>query len=380
MGLAEFRKLTSLMFAAALDQSRWIDFLKELSRVNGGIHTQIFGHDLKSNFALDLVHYMYQGDFIDQFLEHYSSINAFAPALINAEVGRIMPVDDMIPRRDLLKTEFYNDWLRPQGSIIGGGGALLHKDETRFFAIGGNIAEKDTDRLQNRWLQNLEILLPSLQHSFEISRTLGGKTLEVAAFNQIGGQESTSIFLLNSEGRIIFHNSGAAVMLDTGRIVRLGVDNRFTINSLTGADALKRALNSLKNRDSGTSSAFSVNDNETGSTYIFRIAAFDPDMLESSPFGFNISFSEPYLLLTVTPVKHGHNTAAQIIHAYRLTASEADVALKIADGLSLNEISAIRSVSIHTVRSQLKSAMSKMEQRRQSGLVRLIEQIRNHGI
>jgi DNA-binding CsgD family transcriptional regulator len=55
-----------------------------------------------------------------------------------------------------------------------------------------------------------------------------------------------------------------------------------------------------------------------------------------------------------------------------------NVALKIAEGMTLREIADIRGVSIHTVRNQLKSAMSKTDSRRQADLVRIVERARSH--
>ena len=57
------------------------------------------------------------------------------------------------------------------------------------------------------------------------------------------------------------------------------------------------------------------------------------------------------------------------------TNSEAEVIISIEKGKSPFEISEIREVSIHTVRNQLKSAMSKMEARRQSDIVRILSDI-----
>ncbi len=64
-----------------------------------------------------------------------------------------------------------------------------------------------------------------------------------------------------------------------------------------------------------------------------------------------------------------HSRAERIAADLNLTQSEAIIALSLADGQTLEEIAARRDVSIHTVRNQVKSALSKTGCRRQAELV-----------
>lgn len=57
---------------------------------------------------------------------------------------------------------------------------------------------------------------------------------------------------------------------------------------------------------------------------------------------------------------------------YKLSLAEADLASLVTAGHSLEEAAAIRGVSVHTARSQLKNIFSKTGVHRQSDLVRLI--------
>jgi DNA-binding CsgD family transcriptional regulator len=57
---------------------------------------------------------------------------------------------------------------------------------------------------------------------------------------------------------------------------------------------------------------------------------------------------------------------------FSLTKAEAEVADSLRSGLNIAAIPGMRKVSVETVRSQLKSLMSKTKIRRQSDLVRLL--------
>jgi DNA-binding CsgD family transcriptional regulator len=60
---------------------------------------------------------------------------------------------------------------------------------------------------------------------------------------------------------------------------------------------------------------------------------------------------------------------------FGLTAAEALIGTRLADGLSLPDIAAMRGVSLATVRAQLKSLLQKMDCHRQSELVAVMKDI-----
>lgn len=61
---------------------------------------------------------------------------------------------------------------------------------------------------------------------------------------------------------------------------------------------------------------------------------------------------------------------SQIMDAYNLTRAEAEVCIQLANGSLPSEISELRSVSIHTIRSQIKSSIEKTGARNTTDLVR----------
>ena len=69
--------------------------------------------------------------------------------------------------------------------------------------------------------------------------------------------------------------------------------------------------------------------------------------------------------------------ARLLVAQFGLTRSEAEVAVALNAGQMITEIAAFRAVSVHTVRNQVKSALSKTNSRRQAELTRLIETLRH---
>jgi DNA-binding CsgD family transcriptional regulator len=78
------------------------------------------------------------------------------------------------------------------------------------------------------------------------------------------------------------------------------------------------------------------------------------------------------LVLIIDPEDEPEPPAVLLRRLYRLTDAEADVALRIAHGADLKEISHELSVSVTTVRTHLQHVFDKTDTHRQAQLVRLL--------
>lgn len=364
MDLKEFSKITTLMFAASLDQTKWITFLEYLSDTMG-VRTHMFGHDVDNNLGLDLISSSYDPDFIKSYDEYYASRNLWAPGFFNNSVGAVIPSEAMCSRSEMERSEFYNDWIHPQEDIIAGGGAILFKDESRMFVIGGNIRRKD-EKLEQRWLKLLELITPHLQNALSINRIIVGQHVTKNA-----GREA-AILIVDGFKRPVFANDAAQTMLAVGDTLRTNLGGRLEFTTQHAESAFSKTIHSLQRMDADVSSMFEIKDPTGALRYNCRTARFNPGDHNVSPFGLLVSAQKPCVLLTIAKLAKHKTTKHDIMLRFAVTAAEAEIILQIVDGKSPREISDLRKVSIHTVRNQLKSAMSKMNVRRQVDLVRLI--------
>lgn len=378
ISLEQYQKLTSLIFTAAVDARKWPDFLQELSNCSGGVYTYIFGHDMKTGLLNKAV-YLYQDDYVRDYEDYYGNDNAWLPGFFKQTVGIPVAAELMIPREALQKTEFYNDWVKPQENITGGGGALLHKDDSRMFVFGGNIRAKDTEKLEARWMRLVELITPNLQHAFEISRTLGGLGLEKAITEQSFVGKKTAVAILSTDGLVVYSNVLAQTMLASGTFVRLTLGGTFNFSDDRFAEFLDRALASLATRDTDVFYSFPIFSEMAADSYFCSMTRFDPTDLDAIPLVANSEYSQPCLLLTLTEIDQTLNIISVLNTTFGLTTAEATVVDLLTSDQTLQQISQHRKVSLHTVRNQLKSAMSKTGKHRQVDLSKLVEQLRLYG-
>lgn len=373
--LNEFSKLTTTMFSAAIGQVSWEYFLSELSASSGDICTHIFGFDTEANINLDLKVSGYDSHFASAFEDYYGAINPWAPGFAEHDAGVVVDSEDMCTTENLVKTEFYNDWVRPQEDICQGGGALLFKNDNRVVAMGGNIRLRDADVLKPKWLRLMRILVPHMQQAFEFSRALAGSKLETFLVGKHSLHEVPAIVLLSEMGRVLYANSIAQHMISAGFPISTTLNGDLSfgsgqISQRINHDLLRKNINSAK-----PSFSVKVPSPILGDSYCLRFAKFTPDAQIPLPLVSTLSISSPCVLLIATKMRTLFDLTQEMQSCYGLTLAEAEVAIALYEGSNSREISEHRSVSIHTVRHQIKSAMSKVDARRQVELVSVIHKI-----
>jgi PAS domain-containing protein len=127
----------------------------------------------------------------------------------------------MCPDAALRRTEFYADWVRPQEDIIAGGGSVLLRDPTRLYVLGGNIRNRDGERLQPGWTGLLNDFVPLLQQALEMNRTLAGARLGNYLLRHQLDPDTAAVLILTAEGRPVSVDPRAATLLEAGEVLRL---------------------------------------------------------------------------------------------------------------------------------------------------------------
>lgn len=377
IGIASYKKLTSLIYSAVLDQSRWEDFLVELTHVTGGVKTHLFGFDIPAGISLGLTSSGYDPDYIESYGSYYGTMNAWAEGFARGEPGTVLPSEWMCPKADLIRTEFYNDWVRPQENVAAGGGALLFRDQTRMLAFGGNIRLKDEARLEGPWLRTIGHLTPHLQQAFEISRALAGQSFELDLLRKGLVRGGAGVLLLADSGFVLYANDGGQEMLRDGAVVRDDRAGRATFKNPEAAGTLEWCLAAMLRGETPVTATISIEEGSGATSHIVRFAQFEPDTHPIALFPLVLAYQRICLLITISPVPDDHSADKAFAKLHGLTVAEMAVSLGVAGGRTLKELASERSVSIHTVRNQLKSALQKTGARRQVDLVRMLERSRS---
>ncbi|WP_157932935.1 helix-turn-helix transcriptional regulator [Roseovarius salinarum] len=369
--MAAFSDVVTRIYAAGVDPGRWQDVVDALHRGGGGIKTQLFGHDATSGLNIGMVTCGYDPDFLTAYADHFGAINPWVPAMLSAPEGSVLSAAEMCPADAMARTEFYNDWVRPQGDIRCGGGLVLFRDDHRTVMLGANIRARDADRHEADWLALCGLLRPHLAQAFEISRQVAGRRLEAAAADAAGHGEP-ALILVDWRAHILYASAPAQRMLSEGGVVRFDGRNRLSFCERRADAAFNSACADLRAGAPLSPARFAVAAGNGAHRLGCRILPFQTGAGAAGALGPLCDVNAPCLLVCLGGVQGQGAGRAPLCDLYGMTPTEAEVAERITDGWSVAGLAQQRGVSRHTTRNQLKAAMAKCGARRQADLVRVV--------
>ncbi|MCA0272581.1 MAG: hypothetical protein LCH69_11020 [Proteobacteria bacterium] len=372
---AAFDQIALAVSRAALDPSGWLSVVREFGQLFPGLRSQMIGWDITQENSIPQYHDGYPEEFATSYVAHFQYRNPWISGWSRAPVGIVISDTQVLSEADLIRTEFYNDWIKPQEDMRACAGVVLFADASRNFLLGGNIPKKYQERYQDDFRQLVMRATPLMQQALEVNRALLGLRLDAFAL-RMGIEPAGSAVLVLGEGRTLIHASDLAQeLLAKGEVLRLSPRGRVEFTEPAAQAQLERAARSPA--DSGPVT-FAAGD--LAPAPLVRAVRLSGQAAEGLNLGAIALSQRPSLVLILQfPSENRDSLSAHLRQTAGLSRSEAEIAVALGDGLTLSEISEMRRASIHTVRNQVKSALSKTGSRRQADLVRLVERLRQGG-
>lgn len=302
----------------------------------------------------------------DAALPALHKYNAEGWAMRNTQGPRTLAYDepsfisdyDIFTPEEVEQDAFYRDFLRPTGLAWGCGTAVLGPTENRIIISlhrrleHGPLARTDTDRMT--------AIRPALARgAFLASRLrLQEARNTVNALDMVGLPAAA----LTLSGRLSAANASFQRFIPT---VALDQRDRIHLRPAAADRLLAAALARRRVRiaDGGTTIPIAAGDERPPLVlHLIPVAGQAHDV-----------FSALDWLLLAIPVETRPSVGPQVLQGlFDLTPAEARVARGLLDGHALPDLAGRASVSVETVRSQLKTTLAKMGVTRQTELVRLL--------
>jgi len=369
-------ELIETIYAAPLKPGGWEVALEAMAAYAPGTYAALHGHDNRINRNIGYINRGYSPEMVEQYAAYFGERNCWVPGTARSPIGKATAAEVMCPKEDLIGTEFYNDWIVPQEDIGTGGGLVLFRDAERMIAISGNIRFKDQDKLQQRWLEMLDIVSPHLRQAFEIQRQLLGRQLENGLYREALETPDTAVFLIARNGRIAHMNKAAGSLLENRRVLYLDPWRTLRAQDRDADRILTAALAAISDGRVGGLYNTSLRSPDRPDPYLARIVPFRPSAEQTDITAEFLAFELPVALLTVVdPTRDRHPIRDALQTHYRLTPAEIRLAEALFRGETLREFAEARGRSFNTVRNQLKSVFAKTGINRQSELVALIARL-----
>ena len=360
--------LTALYGAATSNESTKKNFLTQLKQLLNLQHATLI---VRPPSALDAGLIYTSGDETDipilgNEVGSYTSLYAQDP-LINLPLNKVVTIDEITPRTQLIKSDYYELFLKPINIYYIAGMDWLYEKDSRMSLRF--TREETQGPFTDAEKQFFELLIPHLEQSVALGIQLRQLDSERQIYADSISKRSIGIITLDKNGNILQTNATAERFISEGDGFKES-QNKIKLNNSTEQDSLVKfiseAINTIKQQGRAPINALAVSRDSGKSSYQM--------MVKPMPVDFhNESDVTPYLTLLVQdPEKNLEISVRTLMNLYQLTMSEATIAILLAEGHTTDEVAVELDIKKNTVRAHLRSMFVKMGVTQQSMLVSLV--------
>jgi len=303
------------------------------------------------------------------YRSHFFQLNPWRPFGPEATEGRVLLSDSIIPESEQARTEFYNDWMRPQGAAHPFVAFLYNASPGEPLSDLVGFREKSGGRLEDEDLEPVRSLVPHLQRALVIHSRVQGAEMRAGAAEEALDRIFGGVILLDDRGAPIAINRTADRILAMNDGLVLDRDGP-SASTPRQTGELRRALTGVAKTGAG-------NGEDAGAVLRLLRPSGRPALevvvtsigRESSPL---FDRRATAAIFVADPEAQVERPPERLRRLYGFTPVEAEVASRIAKGMRLTDIGEELGTTIHTVRGHLKQLFAKTDTHRQPDLVRVL--------
>lgn len=359
--------LIEAVYQAAADPALWPRFLRMLADTLHAPSAVLFIHDFEANLARpDASGVLFRTTgiddaFVDSYGRHFGSVNVWAANEAHLGTGDVVTSEMLCAPSSLQRSEFYGDWLRPQGLSHALGGVVERSGSraAKLSVMRGpqRQAFGDVD------LQFMRRLYPHVRRACALHARLAHAEAD-AALGRLALQAAPlGVFALTAAGDLLHANAMGQRWLANNDAVHV-LRGRLLARDPNRQSALRAAIAQTLARRTPSHVALASPSDPGRSLTLMRMPPGDRFALHGG--------RAELLALVGTGAARTQPSPAQLATLFGLSPAEAQVALALAEGESLQTLQALRGVSRNTLRTQLQSALGKTGCDSQRALVRLV--------
>lgn len=361
-------ELIDQIYSAALDRSKWRNFLASLAEALGGAAGTIFSQDTRSAAASLFDEVGYAPGAMAHYVAHYTDKNPWLPSFDrqNIPTGITIIDEDLIDTQTYEANEFYNDWVKPQNLYYMIAGRVL-KEKT----IGTNLTflrSRAAGPFRDDEKELFTLLLPHVARAAQIHRHLFALDLARGATEMVLDGLNVALLIVDRDAQIQFANAPAERLLkqDSGIQRR---DGRLRAASAPDSEALRHAILGAVDTAAGKGI-------DSGGLMPIHRAGSEPLLAMISPLLPDkpwIGGPAPAALVLVSdPAARTRPREDALARHYGLTQAEAMLLAALVDGQRLADFAERKGISLTTAKTQLQRIFDKTGQTRQSDVIRLV--------
>jgi DNA-binding CsgD family transcriptional regulator len=360
-----FAEVISAIYQASIDPVHWPIAMERTERLTGAFTSHILLCRGRRAEVFETAPSHTDRSFAESYEQHYSKVDPMPGFVMSCPAGKFVTDEDALPKRRFLNSEFYTDWVKPQGMYT-----CLYVNAFRrqdFAAYLCLTREQGVKLFARQEMARLRQLVPHISRAAEIHFRLAESARQFGLMSHALSLNAQEVICVDSHGRMVFASASAEV--------RLRNADGLSANSSglkAGTDSETRRLRRQIARGfaplSGARHSSTLKLQRPNGRNGLSVTIIPAAAMRSI-----LSGPAAYVALLITDPDMTAPSCTQLLRErYHLTAAEIRVTEMILAGHELKMAAALLDVSLGTVRNQLKSVFQKTDTHRQSALVSLL--------
>lgn len=341
-------ELIDRLYAALFGEAPWQDFVTRTCDLMPNGKSVLFFHDKGSGAGAMSLTAGLDEAMVAKFNDYYHRVNPWVDHAMRRPLGKVMQADEMLPREVLKRSEYFQDYLRPQ-DIETGLGVTLHRDARLhvFFSIVS--ADVGEERLEHA-RRMITLLVPHLCRAFRIRREGSAEGLRSPSGGRLQIDTRLRVVAADAEALSLLAQTEALSIGPLGRLLCKDADLLSCVQHLLTSDAPPAVQHRhLKRRSGGLP---------------LHVCVYRP-----GPAGSASAAAVSCFMQLDDPARALPEGVHRFCAMHGLTCAEAGIVEGLVTGHTLDQIAAQRKTSQATVRTQLKTIFWKTGCRRQADII-----------
>jgi len=358
-------RLAQVAQEATFESSRWPDFLSGVASLVGADVVMIQRHYLAQHRSQTIVTFGMTPRLKASYNDYYSRLNVWREHGQHLYVpGRVVTDPEMYPRALLKRSEFYNECLAPNGVSYSLAGVVARRRDEAVTLVA--LRQDRRPSWEDSFRPAIATLVPHVARAQQAEERLTMMAAGEMALNAL----NIGALLVDGDGMVVFHNDAARQIVIDGND-GLSIQNDQLVARHPLADA---ALRRLVAHATAPGRSLDVPPDVLVARPSLRRPYFVTASSLSASLRPFLGMRRPAALVLITDPELRSPIAADALRqGYGLTRKEAQLAMALADGLTLERAADKLGIRYQTARTHLRRILSKTQTSRQAELVTLIE-------
>jgi DNA-binding CsgD family transcriptional regulator/PAS domain-containing protein len=358
--------LVGAIYESAVDPNHWSQLVTGLERIYPDSRVTLFGHNSTSPTANVGARVNYAEGDLRSYADYYITCSPYIARSLSLPVGRAFHYDMIVGDDELVRTEYYNDYLRPRRLGHYGTGLIVERTALRNGTVLSLADHKDDADRRARQLRLLDVLGPHLRRAFRLHRMVSAERAGAGAVRAVFDRWAHATLVYDAAGRIVTFNRAAAALLGRADGVWLGRGGQLC----SADDARMEALELAVRKCAGVADNAASRATELDGIALPRPSGAPPLRVMMWPL-MPGDGGGAVLVVILDPTRVQRTPVGWLAKQYGLSPSEQRLAEAIVNGTPLNEAAEQLGIRLSTARTRLKTIQTKTHCRRQVDLVRL---------